>query len=140
MAVTKLQDVQNRLNRPLEGQETTLAETLIDDVERMIKRQAPENNLDNLDDEALVSVTATAVARVLKNPEGYRSEQVGGVGYSLDTRAAAGFILITSDEWRMLGLANPNGTAGYVAPTIGHDSVVTTDYFWTDNPYMRDLF
>lgn len=111
-------DVQARLGRVLEGEEAALAEVLAGDVLRRIRRRIPDLDLKvagpgrvptvtpviELDD--LKAVQATVVARVIRNPDGYRSENAEGVGYSLDTRAAAGFIYMDADDWDLLGVRN----------------------------------
>lgn len=109
-------DVQARLGRTLDGDEAALAETLAGDVLRRIRKRIPDLDLRvagegrtptstpviELDD--LKAVQATVVARVIRNPDGYRSENAEGVGYTLDTRAAAGFIYLDTEDWELLGV------------------------------------
>lgn len=120
MPVTSPQDVASRLGRPLTTEETSLAETLILDAENILRVRTPDKDLDSLDEASVKQVVASAVVRVLRNPDGYRSETAGGVSYTIDTRAAAGFLLILDDEWRLLGLApTSNSGMGSFAPSLG---------------------
>lgn len=110
-------DVQARLGRALDGDEAALAETLAGDVLRRIRRRITDLDLrvagegrtptvtPVIDLEDLKAVQATVVARVIRNPDGYRSENAEGVGYSFDTRAAAGFIYMDRDDWELLGVS-----------------------------------
>lgn len=109
-------DVQARIGRTLDGDEAALAETLAGDVLRRIRKRIPDLDLrvagegrtptatPVIDLEDLKAVQATVVARVIRNPDGYRSENAEGVGYTLDTRAAAGFIYLDTDDWELLGI------------------------------------
>lgn len=117
--ITTLSDVESRLGREISDlAEVELVETLLEDAERLISRRAPSGTLDpaSLDPLAVKQVAASAVARVLRNPDGYRSESAGGVSYTLDTRAAAGFLTILADEWALLGM--PGVSAGSFGPTL----------------------
>lgn len=89
-------------------EETELAETLVDDAERKLSArisnlpaQIMAGTIDVID---VISVESHMVARVVRNPDGYRQESEDGYGYTLDTRAAAGFLTVLSDEWAQLGV------------------------------------
>lgn len=121
-------DIQARLGRPLSGDESALAETLAGDVLRRIRRRIPDLDLrvagegrtptatPVIDIEDLKIVQATVVARVIRNPDGYRSENAEGVGYTLDTRAAAGFIYLDSEDWDLLGIRKSGKGIRSLAP------------------------
>ncbi|SDJ74558.1 Gp19/Gp15/Gp42 family protein [Streptomyces indicus] len=49
-------------------------------------------------------IEASMVARVARNPDGYRAETEGDYSYQLDSRAAAGFLTLLPDELIMLGI------------------------------------
>lgn len=109
-------DIQARMGRTLDSDEAALAEVLAGDVLRRIRRRIPDLDLrvagegftptalPAIDLEDLKAVQATVVARVIRNPDGYRSENAEGVGYTLDTRAAAGFIYLDTEDWELLGV------------------------------------
>jgi hypothetical protein len=122
MPMTTTDDVASRLGRPLTTDEEALASTLIGDVENMIRVRLPGRVLDGTtaDEGSVKQVASAAVARVLRNPDGYRNEAAGGISYTLDSRVAAGFLTILSEEWALLGLSGAaNGGAFSVAPVLG---------------------
>nr|WSZ97270.1 phage Gp19/Gp15/Gp42 family protein [Streptomyces sp. NBC_00857] len=59
-------------------------------------------------------IEASMVARVARNPDGYRAETEGDYSYQLDSRAAAGFLTLLPDELTMLGIGKGAFT---IAPT-----------------------
>lgn len=110
MALAELTDVEARLGRTVEEtQEQLLALTLLGDAEVRLVMRLPSLLAQAADDDALlarvIAVESAAVVRVLRNPEGFRSEATGPFSYSLDTRAASGFLTILDEEWRQLGLS-----------------------------------
>jgi hypothetical protein len=110
MALATWHDVQTRLGRALEDDELVLVATLLGDAEGLLISRIPALRTSASGDETLraraVAVEAAAVVRVLRNPGGYRSEQTGPFSYTIDTRAAAGFLMILQDEWRQLGVSS----------------------------------
>lgn len=110
MALATWHDVQTRLGRTLEETELVLVATLLGDAEVKLTSRLPglptKAETDPLFRATVVAVEAQAVARVLRNPEGYRSEQTGPFSYQIDTRAAAGFLTILKEEWRDLGFSD----------------------------------
>ena len=102
MATATSQDVESRLGRPLDESEVALAETLLGDVELLIKSKA--RNFDALDPDIVVMVEATAVARVLRNPDGIRSQSADEFSYTVDSRVASGYLNLLPDEWALLGI------------------------------------
>lgn len=134
-------DVQARLGRTLTGDEAGLAETLAGDVLRRIRRRIPDLDLrvsgpgltptstPVIDLEDLKAVQATVVARVIRNPDGFRSENAEGVGYSFDTRAAAGFIYLDREDWELLGVRNSGKGIRSLAP-------MTDDYLRQKYQYV----
>lgn len=111
------QEIAERLGRTLDEQEAKLVAVLAADALRLIKAKIPSFTeriaSGVLDPDSVKMVIANAIVRVLKNPDGYRSESMGGMSYTIDTRAAAGFLTILGDEWSFLGVGQ---SAGFVAP------------------------
>jgi hypothetical protein len=109
MALATLFDVENRLGRTLAEDEPVLVATLLGDAEGLLISRKPDLRTAASGDLELraraVAVEAAAVVRVLRNPGGYRSEQTGPFSYTIDTRAAAGFLTILDEEWRQLGVS-----------------------------------
>lgn len=100
-------DVTDRLGKSADADLTTLINTRLADVERMIKKRIP-----TLDTEAgdadflaeLIRVEADAVLRLARNPEGYFSETDGSYTYQFIQSLASGTLEILPDEWKMLGV------------------------------------
>lgn len=117
MAATPIDMVRNRLRRELEPEELRLAAELLDHAESVLRSRipdAPDRLATDAQFRALFTATAaTAVQRVLVNPDGYRQESVGPYSWSYDTRAAAGFLTILDEEWTALGVG---GDAVSVVP------------------------
>lgn len=98
-------DVESRW-RPLSAQETTNAQTFLDDAWVMIKRRLDllgvnieaqvQSDPDLLAD--VVRVLATAVLRVMKNPDGKVRESIDDYSWSRDDAVSAGLLYFTDDE------------------------------------------
>lgn len=127
MALATRPDVEARLGRSLsDQQEHLLVETLLGDVESLLLSRLPTLLVRAATNPVLrsrvVAVESAAVARVLRNPEGYRTEQSGPFSYTIDTRAAAGFLTVLAEEWRSLGDGGMRTIAPYVDPYPGVSS------------------
>lgn len=110
-------DVESRW-RPLSEQETVNATAFLADVWRIIKRRIvdveermadPDTGVDFTAD--VVQVQAQAVIRVLKNPDGKRSESIDDYSWTRDRSMSAGVLYVTEDEWNLLGVGGTNGGA-----------------------------
>lgn len=108
MAYAQLSDVQARLGRPLTDDEKTQAETLLEDAELEIRARIPD--LDDkvtsgdISEDVVIRVEASAVKRVVKNPDGYTSETDGDYTYQINYQLASGELEITEKEWGLLGV------------------------------------
>lgn len=103
-------DVQSRLGRPLTEDETSQVQTLLADAEILIRARVPD-----LDDQVEASddffdivkyVEASAVVRLIRNPNGYTSETDGDYTYQINFRLASGSLEITDREWSLLGVGS----------------------------------
>lgn len=114
-------DVTRRLARPLlSAEEVEQTNVLLEAALLRLARRIP-NLVERAADDAdfcdlVVEVQASSVARVLRNPDGFRSESAGQVSYTLDTRVASGFLMITDEEWELLGVSN--SSAFTIAPSF----------------------
>lgn len=101
-------DVANRLGRELTAEEIALVSTRLEDAERLILRKIPDLadkiTAGAVDVEDVKQVEAEAVLRLVRNPEGYYSEQDGTYGYTFSRDLASGKLEITHEEWEILGL------------------------------------
>lgn len=136
MALGTTPDVQIRMGRPLTSEEAALSDQLLVDVELLLTSRLPAALVRAATDSAyaatVVVIEAMAVARVLRNPEGYRFEQSGPFSYSLDSRAAAGFLTILDEEWRQLGYSTAFSidTVPAVLPSMIPRNVFDSLYGW----------
>lgn len=101
MATATPTDVENRLGRLLESDETTLAATLLEDIELVISQKV---SIADANPDVLVMVEARAVARILRNPDGLKHQQADGYAYTMDAQVASGRLKLLDDEWALLGV------------------------------------
>lgn len=103
-------DVAARLGRPLSDAERPYVQALVDDAETIVRTRIPD--LDERVESGRLSaavvrlVLVSMVLRVLRNPGGYRSESAGDYSYTVDSRAASGYLGVLPDEWRWLGIGD----------------------------------
>lgn len=125
-------DIESRW-RPLSTQETVNAQTFLADAWRMLKRDLTTSGIDieaeiatDTDLEAeVVRVMATAVLRVMKNPDGKRQEAIDDYSWTRDQAVSAGLLYFTSDELGdLFPGTNTRGQAFTIDPLAGRD--------WTD--------
>lgn len=108
MAYAKADDVVTLWAKEPEEEVMTLIERRLEQVERMIRRRIP--NLDDKVEESetfeadLIDIEADAVLRLVRNPEGYISENDGSYMYQLKDDLSAGRLVILDDEWTILGV------------------------------------
>jgi hypothetical protein len=106
--------------RPLSTQETTNAQTFLDDAWVMLRRHFTAVGADiealiadDTDLEAdVVRVMVAAVLRVLKNPDGLKQESIDDYTYQRDEAVAAGLLYFAGDE--LDGLVPGSGVTGRV--------------------------
>ncbi len=108
MTYAQPSDVSARSGRELSDEETSLVSTRLEDAERMILRKIPDLadriSAGDIAEADVVQVEAEAVLRLVRNPEGYHSEQDGTYGYTFSRDLASGRLEITREEWEILGL------------------------------------
>ena len=117
--------------RPLSTIETTVGGTLLGDAYLMLKRRfvARDADLDalittNADGFAadVVRVLATAVLRVMKNPDGKRQEKIDDYEWMRDNAVSAGLLYFTDAELdELLPGARITGRAYSLDPFAGRD-------------------
>ncbi|MGV0906980.1 Gp19/Gp15/Gp42 family protein [Mycobacterium novum] len=101
-------DVAALLARELDAAEVALVDRRLEQVERMILRRIPDladkvasGEIDQAD---VVDIEAEAVLRLVRNPDGLRSETDGTYTYQLTDEAADNRLRLTADEWQTLGI------------------------------------
>ena len=84
MAYAEATDVGTRLGRTLTDEETSLVNTRLEDAERRILRRIPDL-ADQIEDETIdvedVKQVEADALRLVRNPDGYRSESDGTYSY-----------------------------------------------------------
>ncbi|ASU78493.1 hypothetical protein CDG81_09610 [Actinopolyspora erythraea] len=116
-----LQDVKNRLGRPMLPEEESLAQALLADAEVILESDLPKLNQriadGDVSDAAVVMVHANMVVRVVRNPEGIIQEVDGNYSRTLasDSITSKGLYL-EADERRILG--EYSGGIGSFRPTL----------------------
>jgi hypothetical protein len=107
MAHASADDVELRWGRTPTDAETTLIETRLDDVERMIYRRLPDFDQWIADGDVsladVIQVESEVVLRLVRNPEGFLSESDGNYSYQMQRELASGRLTILPEEWEMLG-------------------------------------
>lgn len=103
--------------RPLSDQETTNGQTFLDDAWRMLSRRIPTLEADIVTDADLeaevVRVSATAVLRVMKNPDGYRQESIDDYAWTRDQAVSAGLLYFTAAEIATLSDNSQSGAYSF---------------------------
>lgn len=120
--------------RPLSDTEDTNAATFLEDVWRIIKKRIADVE-DQMADATtgddyradVVQVQAQAVLRVLKNPDGKRSESIDDYTWTRDRAVSAGLLYVTDDEWALLGLGSGSGGA-FTIDTMPADATTRPIY------------
>lgn len=139
MTYATLPDVETRLGRPLSESEQAQVTALLGDVEALIKSRIPD--LDDqvtagtIDETLVVMVEVAAVLRVIRNPSGFRQESDGDYAYTVDSRAAGGYLTLLDFEWLLLGV-----TAGAFTITPAIDTcppVPVSDGTWIPDGVWR---
>ncbi|WP_066901051.1 Gp19/Gp15/Gp42 family protein [Mycolicibacterium houstonense] len=151
MAHAQASDVAARLGRTLTADETTQVEALLDDAEQDLLERIPDLEDRIAADAAylakVIRVEASAVARLVRNPDGYIGETDGNYSYQLNWRLNTGAIQFTDQEWALLGLTSgvsafdvraktPFERAGSEMPAYGTPEWVvwqqSSPLFWND--------
>lgn len=104
------QDVTD-LWRALTADETTQATALLSKASAVLRSRMPSIDArlatGTIDVEALATVVAAMVTRVMQNPEGMRSEGGDGYTYTIDSSRSSGALQPTADELASLAPVPP---------------------------------
>jgi hypothetical protein len=127
MTYANATDVATRLGRTFTPEETSLVNTRLADAERRILRRIPtlaaKITAGTIDVADVVQVEADAVLRLVRNPDGYASEQDGSYGYTFSRETASGKLEILPSEWATLGVKRP---VSQLVPTFSVAPTPTT--------------
>lgn len=105
---------------PLTSAEDTTATRLLNFASALVRRQVPDLDAriaaGTIEPIVVSTVVAQMVIRVLRNPEGYKSENSADYGYELDASRAAGQVYIAPDELALLAAA-PSRVVSFIRMT-----------------------
>ena len=107
MLLATLEDVADRLGRDLTADEARQGTALLQDATTMILDRFPQ--LATAPSEAARAVCRSMVVRVLRNPDGVRSEQIDDYQRTIDSARSTGELYISDSEADLL--RPPNSTA-----------------------------
>jgi len=96
MALATVDDLAARLGRSLTAAETTQGTAWLDDATAIILDRFPQ--YEAAPTAASLAVCCAMVLRVLRNPNGLRSETVDDYSYTRDTMLSAGEIYMTRND------------------------------------------
>lgn len=122
MAYTIIEDVRDRLPRPLSADEERTIPTRIEDVERLIRTRMialdAQIHEGHVDSGVVRQVVADSIIRVLNNPEGKLTERIDDYSWTRDSSTSSGRLWITDGEWELL-MPQSRGTAFNITPVGG---------------------
>lgn len=108
MAYATLEDVQARYHLPIDTEMEPLVLARLQDAEDKIRVRIPDldERVDRgeISQNTVIRVTADAVIRLVRNPDGYISETDGNYTYQLSYDGGGSDLTITPAEWRDLGI------------------------------------
>lgn len=108
MAYATAADIEDRLGRDLDDGEQQIVHTRLGDAETLILARIPDLHArvtaGTIPSAVVAMVEAEAVLRLVRNPDGYRSESDGNYSYELARTVASGRLEILDDEWALLGI------------------------------------
>ena len=111
--------------RPLSDQEKINGQTFLEDAWRLLRRRIQTIEADIAADTSgdlqadAVRVLATAVLRVMKNPDGIRQESVDDYSWTRDQAVSAGLLYISDDELNDLIVDGTGPTGAFSINMLG---------------------
>jgi hypothetical protein len=107
--------------RTLSDQEIVNGETFLDDAWRILRRRISTLEADIAADTTgdlraeAIRVMATAVLRVMKNPDGKRQESIDDYAWTRDQAVSAGLLYFSDDELNglIVGGGGPSGAFSF---------------------------
>lgn len=127
MSYATWEDVQSRYEHDLDERLQAITTVRLGDAERLIRHRIKDLDarlaLDPTDDNSLdldtvIQVESEMLIRLLRNPDGFSQESDGNYSYAIYQQVASGRLLVTDDEWALLGVG---GQVWTLAATIGPD-------------------
>ena len=128
-ALATVADVEARW-RSLSASEETVATALLDDASAIVRSRVSDVD-DRIADsdvyEALVvGIVAGMVLRVIRNPEGKRSETIDDYSYTRDDATKSGLLYLSDEEAALLG-GGTTTTAAFTITPYGEPGYSSTE-------------
>lgn len=131
MAYATPEDIENRLGRDLDASETTVVTTRLEDAEMLLKSRIPDLDQKITDgiiqEQAVVMVESDMILRLIRNPDGFKSETDGSYTYRINEDVASGRLQILPEEWNLLGIRAGVFT---IKPYVQVPEYGTVDNYW----------
>lgn len=118
MTIATVQDVADRWGQTPDAAMEAAINKRLGDVERMIERRFRDEGLDpiatqitatELIAEDVEQVESDAVLRIIRNMDGFLSENDGNYGYQVIQALASGKLEIPAEDWYTLGITDSDG-------------------------------
>jgi hypothetical protein len=113
-AFATLYQFQMRFERPVASDEEPRVGALLDDATAIIRAQVPQ--LTDPPPATVVNVVCAMVARVIRNPDGKRSETIDDYSFTRDNAVSVGGLYLTEAEKDVL--TSPGAGAFTITPVI----------------------
>lgn len=122
--------------RPLSDQETVNAQAFLNDAWALLTLRRPTLEADmaasTVAEANVVRVVCAMVLRVLRNPDGKRTEQIDDYSYTRDDASAGGALTVTPDELASITPALVLGARRNSVRLVRHG-----DFGWTTGSCCR---
>lgn len=132
----EFEDVRDAWNRPLPEARREYVERKLGEAHRLLRSPSNAPGLDlrvtsgQLDRELVGDIIVRMVIRVLRNPEGYRTESDGDYSYGRESGSSSGEVTVTDKDLEDLGFSS---TTTYATPGPGAE----LGRAWRRDPYPR---
>lgn len=117
--------------RPLSSDESSVAQALLDDAWEILLARVPllSNRLDDasLSEGLVIAVETAMVLRVLKNPDGKRSESIDDYTWVRDNAVSAGLLYLDGAELLQL---SPDRSDAYTISPFGEPGFSARPLNW----------
>lgn len=106
MSLSTVEAVETRMMRPLSSVEQAAATSLIEELSGLVRLRVPDAPTRAVTDLAWAAVVAgriaSAVARVIRNPDGLVEETVGGETSRWAAASAGGSLYLSAEDWAVI--------------------------------------
>jgi len=117
-ALAEVTDLEDRLGREITtDSERARAEAALDDASALVREEGRPDWTSQTVPQAVVAVVLTAALRVMRNPEGFASEQIGAYSYQRAYGEALGVYLSDAEKAIVRRYRNTRSAGLWTQPT-----------------------